>query len=91
LCGKAHGHENENDEHLKGKRVIFELASKLNLKAKLEHPISKHVTDAYFEGNHLLAIEFQCSKCNSNEVSDRTETYEDHGIAAFWVLGKKIF
>jgi competence CoiA-like predicted nuclease len=64
LVGKAH-QENETEEHVKGKLKIIDIASKLGLKWDLEHEIGNHVTDVYIEDEQPLAIEFQCSKCNS--------------------------
>lgn len=80
LVGKAH-QENETEEHVKGKLKIIAIASKLGLKWDLEHEIGKHVTDVYIEDEQPLAIEFQCSKCNSTQISDRAKTYAEHGIA----------
>ncbi len=85
--GKAH-QENETEEHVKGKLKIIEIASKLGLKWDLEHEIGKHVTDVYIEGEQPLAIEYQCSKCNSTEISDRAETYAERGVAVFDFRGK---
>ena len=88
FIGKAH-QENETEEHVKGKLKIIETASKLGLKWDLERQIGRHVTDVYIEGEQPLAVEFQCSKCNSAEIADRTQTYAEQGVAVFWILGSK--
>ena len=68
--------------------MLIEIASKLGLKWDLERAIGKHVTDVYIEGEQPLAIEFQCSKCDSTEISERAQTYAEQGVAVFWILGQ---
>ena len=80
-------YEPETEEHLNGKKVLMEIATKLGLKAQTEVMIGNHVTDVLIDGDQPLAIEFQCSKCNSKEISDRTETYKKNGKATLWILG----
>jgi competence CoiA-like predicted nuclease len=70
--GGATHYEPENEEHLKGKKVLVESAKKRGLNAKTEVMIGKHVTDVLIEGNQPFAVEFHCSKCNSKEISERT-------------------
>jgi len=86
--GSSH-YEPETEEHLRGKRSLMDIAKKLNLSAKTEVKIGKHVTDVLIEGNQPLAIEFQCSKCNTKEIEERILTYWEKGIATLWILGEK--
>jgi hypothetical protein len=86
--GGASHYEPETEEHLNGKKVLMEISRKLGLIAQTEVMIGNHVTDVLIEGSQPLAIEFQCSKCNSKEISDRVETYSKNGIATLWILGK---
>lgn len=90
IHGKAH-QEKETPEHLYGKKVLMDLASKLGLKALLEPPIGNHVPDVLLEGEQPIAIEFQCSPCNSTQILDRAKTYSENGKAAFWILGKNFY
>ena len=90
VTGKSH-YEPETLEHLTGKTVLMELASKLGLKAEPEVKIGEHVTDILVQGNQPLAIEFQCSKCHSTEIAERNRTYADNGIATFWILGANFY
>ncbi len=69
----------------------MDLALKLGLKATLEPPIGNHVPDVLLDGEQPLAIEFQCSPCNSMEISERTKTYYEHGVATLWILGKAFY
>lgn len=86
-----YAYERETQEHLYGKKTLMEISSKLGLKAKLEVKIGEHITDVLLEGEQPLAIEFQCSPCNSTEILERAETYKKQGIATFWILGKNFF
>jgi competence CoiA-like predicted nuclease len=84
---KSH-YEPETEEHLNGKKVLLNIATKLGFTAKTEVAIGEHVCDVLIEGEQPLALEFQCSKCNAKEISERTETYLRNGYLTLWILGK---
>lgn len=88
--GESH-YEPETDEHIMGKTAILELASKLGLNAETEVRIGEHITDVFIKGKQPLAVEFQCSKCQSKEISERNQTYAEKGIATFWILGANFY
>jgi hypothetical protein len=84
--GEAHG-EHETEEHENGKNKLRDIAVSLGFNAITEYRIGDHITDVFVESPIPLAIEFQCSKCNSEEIIDRNITYAEHGITSLWILG----
>lgn len=88
--GEVH-HEPETEEHFFGKRVLHKICENLGYSAITEYKIGNHITDVFVESKYPLAIEFQCSKCNSTEIIERTLTYMEKGIVTLWILGKKFY
>ena len=84
--GHAHG-EPETKEHCYGKNLIRKVAMNLGFEATTEYRIGDHVTDVFVKSPVPLAIEFQCSKCNSEEIMKRTSTYLKEGVVTLWILG----
>ncbi len=88
--GKSH-YEPETAEHLNGKQVLFNIASKLGLNAIPEYRIGEHVTDVFVKGRQPIAIEFQCSKCHSKQIAERNLTYLKEGVVPLWILGASFY
>lgn len=85
--------EPESEEHLQGKKIIYEwLKTQNNIKnIKLESyiPETKQRPDLYFEiNNKRYVIEFQCTPIAS-EYLERRELYKLAGINDLWILGTK--
>ena len=83
--------EPESEEHLKGKRLIYEwlkTQEKIeNLKLESWIPETKQRPDLYFEINSKrCVIEFQCSPI-ATEYIQRHRLYQLAGIIDIWVLG----
>ncbi len=86
--GHTHG-EPETPEHEEGKNRLREIAESLGFEATTEYRIGKHITDVFVKSPKPLAIEFQWSKCNSDEILDRNTTYTANGVTPLWILGSK--
>ena len=83
--------ETETEEHLKGKKIIYEwLKTQENIKnLKLEAwiPETRQRPDIYFEmDNKKYVIEFQCTPI-ATEYLERHRLYELAGIRDIWILG----
>lgn len=84
-------YESETEEHLNGKRDLFEWIKKQNgvTNAVLEGwiPETKQRPDIMFEYNgNKYVLEFQCSPI-ATEYVERHELYKASGIIDIWILG----
>jgi len=84
-------HEPETEEHLNGKKKIYEILknNKLikNLKIEAWIPETKQRPDIYFEfDSKRYVIEYQCSPI-STEYSERHLLYKMANINDIWILG----
>lgn len=88
--GCAHG-EAESEEHEAGKYRLKRIAESLGFEATTEYEIGDHITDVYVKSHFPLAIEFQCSKLSTEEIIDRNNTYNQHGVLPLWILGSNFW
>ena len=85
--------ELETEEHLKGKKFIFEWLKTQeginNLKLEAWIPETKQRPDLYFEvGGKRYVIEFQCTPI-ATQYLERHRLYQLAGIFDIWILGIK--
>lgn len=83
--------EPETDEHIKGKRILYEWLQSLNGISKLVLegwlPETHQRPDIMFQINdEKYVIEFQCSPI-ATEYLERHELYQSAGINDIWILG----
>lgn len=85
--------ESETEEHMNGKRALYEWLKKQanvkNLKLEAWIPETKQRPDLYFEvENNRYVIEFQCTPI-ATEYLQRHRLYDLAGIKDIWILGTR--
>lgn len=84
--------EGETEEHLQGKRMIYEALQRRNEKVTIEPYINdlKQRPDLLWKKSNgtNVAIEFQCSSLSTKRMIERTEGYHDKKFEVIWILGK---
>ena len=87
--------EPESEEHLTGKRLIYEWLIERYPKAKVELEYSiketNQIADVYveFDEKHKFAFEVQCSVITHEIWSERYNLYQSVGIQSVWLFGSK--
>lgn len=80
----------ETNEHLLGKRQLYQWALEHSWHPKIEHYFVqiKQRPDLLIEINqHRVALEFQCSPLSYQRMMERNQGYKKLGIAYRWLLG----
>ena len=77
----------EGEEHLTGKNILRKTVETLGYQAITEYKIGDNITDVYVKSPIPIAIEFQCSKCTTEEILERISAYGEEGIITLWILG----
>lgn len=88
---KYYYYENETNEHMQGKKLLYEWLKKQdnidNLKMEAWVPETHQRPDIYFEQNNKrFVVEYQCSPISS-EYLERHKLYQLAGINDIWILG----
>lgn len=85
--------EGESQEHLNGKKILFDGFKKANIPCQIEAylPELQQRPDLLIwpEPNRPIAIEFQCSSLSVEKMIERTEGYLQNGYDVFWIAGEK--
>ena len=85
--------EGETQEHLAGKKLLFEWFSNENIPCQLEAylPELHQRPDLLIwpEADRPIAIEFQCSPLSFEKMLERTEGYRKNGYEVLWIAGSK--
>ncbi|MBM6613459.1 competence protein [Desemzia sp. RIT804] len=85
--------EGETEEHLSGKKILFDWFKKQNIPCQLEAylPELKQRPDllVWTTDKHPVAIELQCSSLSIEKMIERTEGYQKNGYEVIWIAGSK--
>ena len=85
--------EGETEEHLSGKKLLYDWFKKQNIPCQLEAylPELKQRPDLLIwpTSQHPVAIEFQCSSLSIEKMIERTEGYQKNGYEVIWITGCK--
>lgn len=85
--------EGETQEHLSGKKLLFEWCQKAHIPCQLEAylPRLKQRPDLLIwpDAERPVAIEFQCSPLSIEKMLERTEGYRKNGYEVLWIAGSK--
>lgn len=85
--------EGETEEHLLGKKLLFEWFVKQGVPCQLEAylPGLKQRPDllVWLNSKTPIVIEFQCSSLSSDRMIERTEGYQNNQYEVYWILGSK--
>lgn len=85
--------EGETEEHLLGKKLLYDWLTNQGIKCQLEPFLSnlKQRPDLLIQRQKEapIAIEFQCSSLSVNRMIERTNGYKNKGYVVYWILGKK--
>ena len=85
--------EGETQEHLAGKKLLFEWFSNESIPCQLEAylPELKQRPDLLIwpDEDHPVAIEFQCSSLPIEKMLERTAGYQKNGYEVLWIAGSK--
>lgn len=84
------GGEPETNDHLLGKKLLYEWLLRQQINASLEHYIAsiKQRPDILIEhAGRQYAIEFQCSLIDEQLFLKRTNQYRKLSITPIWILG----
>ena len=90
MCDAAS--EGETEEHLLGKKKLYEWLEGQGFEVELEKYFSsfKQRADLFIEHNDTsYAIEFQCSIIPQEEIRKRTKSYLKHHITPIWILSER--
>ncbi|PLS34062.1 hypothetical protein CYV26_11145 [Carnobacterium maltaromaticum] len=83
--------EGETEEHLIGKRVLYNWFIQQGIPCQLEAyiPSLKQRPDLviWLSSDQPCAIEFQCSPLSIKRLQERTQGYKSAGYAIYWILG----
>lgn len=86
-CQLAQG---ESELHLLGKETLWWWAKQRGWNPQLEVPfdqIEQRADVLVTIQNHLVALEFQCSPLSARRLAERTQGYQQVGVAVRWLLG----
>lgn len=85
--------EGETQEHLAGKKLLFEWFSNEKIPCQLEAylPELKQRPDLLIwpDEDTPVAIEFQCSSLSIEKMLERTAGYQKNGYEVLWIAGSK--
>ena len=84
--------EGETEEHLLGKKMLYEWLETQGYKVELEKYFSsfKQRADLFIKHNgKSYAIEFQCSVISIEDIKKRTKSYLKHQITPIWILSER--
>lgn len=85
--------EGETQEHLNGKKILFDWFKSSNIPCQMEAylPELQQRPDLLIwpEPDCPVAIEFQCSTLSVEKMVERTEGYLKKGYDVFWIAGEK--
>jgi len=84
--------EGETEEHLLGKKQLYEWLVKQHYEVELEKYFTtfKQRADLYVMVNGKeYAIEFQCSVISLEQIKKRTKMYVKHHITPIWILSER--
>ena len=85
--------EGETEEHLSGKKILYDWFKKQNIPCQLEAylPELKQRPDllVWPSAQRPIAIEFQCSALSIEKMIERTEGYQKNGYEVIWIAGSK--
>lgn len=85
--------EGETQEHLAGKKLLFEWFTNENIPCQLESylPELQQRPDLLIwpDADRPIAIEFQCSSLSIEKMLERTEGYKKNGYEVLWIAGSK--
>lgn len=82
--------EGETEEHLEGKRLLFDFLRMLHMDVEMEAylPNLQQRPDLLIPSKKI-AIEFQCSYLPIERMIERSNGYTQNGYRVIWILGKK--
>lgn len=84
--------EGETEEHLLGKKVLYEWLDSQGYEVELEKYFSsfKQRADLFIKHKgRSFAIEFQCSVISLEDIKKRTKSYMKHHISPIWILSER--
>ncbi len=84
--------EGETEEHLLGKKTLYEWLEAQGYEVELEKYFSsfKQRADLFIRHNgKSFAIEFQCSIISLEDIRRRTRLYLKHDITPIWILSER--
>lgn len=85
--------EGETEEHLLGKKMLFEWFVNQGIPCQLEAylPGLKQRPDllVWLNSKTPIVFEFQCSSLSPNRMIERTEGYQNNQYEVYWILGSK--
>lgn len=82
--------ENESAQHLSLKSSLYKwLQGQEEVELEAYLPATKQVADLLV--NQQLALEVQCSSLSISRLQERTEAYQQAGMAVLWLLGKDLW
>ena len=90
MCNAAS--EGETEEHLLGKKMLYEWLEAQGYEVELEKYFSsfKQRADLFIKHNgKSFAIEFQCSIISLEDIRKRTRSYLRHHITPVWILSER--
>lgn len=91
-CESPQFSEGETTEHLKGKLLLYQWASMFCDSVQLEAyiPELQQRPDILicYQGKQI-ALEFQCSPISLEQLSNRTQGYQNAGYKVIWIVGGK--
>lgn len=87
--------EGETEEHLIGKRLLYNWFIQQGIPCQLEAyiPSLKQRPDLviWLSSDQPCAIEFQCSPLSIKRLKERTKGYKNAGYTVYWILGNAFF
>ena len=82
--------ENESQEHLALKEMLYQVLLSQGEEVALEAPIKEVSQVADVLVNHRIALEVQCSRLSLKRLKERTLAYHQAGYYVCWLLGKEL-
>ena len=83
--------ENESQEHLALKEMLYQVLLAKGEEVALEAPIKEVSQVADVLVNRRIALEVQCSRLSLKRLKERTLAYHQAGYYVCWLLGKELW
>lgn len=84
-------HENESEEHLTLKSLLYRSLVATGHQVQIEAVLPEIGQVADLLVNDKLILEVQCSRLSLSRLEERTKLYQQAGYKVIWLLGRKLW